>query len=70
MVGCADNGLYAFKASNGRLLWKIECGKSVLASPAVHKGRVYFGASDGIFRAADIRSGKICWTFGGVGAFV
>lgn len=70
MVGCADNGLYAFKASNGRLLWKIECGKSVLASPAVHKGRVYFGASDGIFRAADIRSGKLCWTFGGVGAFV
>lgn len=69
-VGCADNGLYAFRASDGKQLWKCATDKSVLSSPAIVDGTVYFGDSDGKFRAVDLRSGRIRWTFGGVGGFV
>lgn len=70
VVGCAENGIYAYKAKNGKLAWMVETEKSVLASPTIHNGRVYCGASDGKFRAIDLKSGKQLWCFEGVEGFV
>lgn len=70
IVGCAGNGLYAFKASDGSLAWKVETEKSVLGSPSVFDGKVYFGASDGKFRAVNAKDGSAVWTFDGVEGFV
>lgn len=70
VVGCADGGIYAFKAKNGKLAWKVDSDKSVLASPAVYGGRIFCGASDGKFRAIDARTGKVLWIYDGVEGFV
>ena len=70
ILGCADGGVYAFGAKDGRLIWRAETGKSVLASPVRLGRRIFIGASDGCFRALRLRNGREIWNFDGVDGFV
>jgi len=54
----------------GKLLWRVKADKSVLASPAIHNGIVYIGASDGIFRAIRLKDGSGLWSYNGMKGFV
>lgn len=54
----------------GKLLWKVKAEKSVLPAPAIHKGIVYIGASDGVFRALRLKDGSEMWRYSGIKGFV
>lgn len=54
----------------GKLVWKVKAEKSVLPSPAIHKGIVYIGASDGVFRALRLNDGSEVWRYCGIKGFV
>jgi outer membrane protein assembly factor BamB/predicted phosphohydrolase len=54
----------------GKLLWKVKAEKSVLPAPAIHKGIVYIGASDGVFRALRLKDGSEVWRYSGIKGFV
>jgi outer membrane protein assembly factor BamB len=41
-----------------------------LGSPTVFGNLVYIGASDGVFRAIDIKSGKVAWSYNGIKGFI
>lgn len=69
-VGCADGKLYALNAGTGDILWHAEASKSILSSPVIHDGKVYFGASDGVFRCVKLEDGAKVWEYDGVGGFV
>jgi outer membrane protein assembly factor BamB len=64
-VGADGGGLYAFKTSDGTLLWNQPTGGQIICSPAVARGVVYVGGGDTIsgqlsaFKAAD---GTPLWT--------
>ena len=45
-------GLSALSARTGRLLWRVPVGPYLYSSPAVYKGRVYFGAYKGLVYSA------------------
>jgi outer membrane protein assembly factor BamB len=56
------SGLSALSAKSGRLLWRISAGSYVYSSPAAYKGRVYFGAYNGLVYAVSAGSGHVLWT--------
>jgi len=57
-------------SDDGRLIWRVRAEKSVLPAPAIYKGVVYIGASDGKFRALRLSDGTPVWTYDGVRGFV
>ncbi|MCQ2135545.1 MAG: PQQ-binding-like beta-propeller repeat protein [Bacteroidales bacterium] len=70
VTGCADGHLYAFNAKNGKLRWKVKAGSSILCSPVIFEEKVYFGASDGVFRCVKVGDGAEVWSYEGVEGFV
>ncbi|HAU54359.1 MAG TPA: metallophosphoesterase, partial [Sphingobacterium sp.] len=64
------HAIYAVDAGNGKLLWKVETEKAVLGSPLLHDGVAFIGGSDGKFRALDIKTGAVKWSFDQVKGFV
>jgi outer membrane protein assembly factor BamB len=46
-VGSADGNLYGLSTANGRKLWQFTAGAEIKASPAVSKGRLVIGSTDG-----------------------
>jgi eukaryotic-like serine/threonine-protein kinase len=64
--GCRDSHLYALDERTGEKKWAFSTkGSWVLNSPAVSKGKVYFGTSDtGILYAADAKTGAIEFAVG------
>ncbi len=48
----------------------MQTEKAVLGSPLLHDGVAFIGGSDGKFRALDIRTGAIKWSFDQVKGFV
>jgi outer membrane protein assembly factor BamB len=56
------SGLSALSARTGRLLWRIPVGSYMYSSPAVYRGRVYFGAFNGHVYSASAKSGHIYWS--------
>lgn len=69
IVGSGDSNIYCL-TSEGKLKWKVSTDASVLGSPIVKDGKVYIGGSDGNFRAIDAKTGKVIWTFTGIGGAV
>jgi outer membrane protein assembly factor BamB len=69
--GCRDSNLYAVDAAAGTEKWKFNNkGSWVIASPAVHDGRVYFATSDSsLFHAVDAATGAPVFQLG-TGLFV
>lgn len=70
VVGSSDNFIYGLDAHSGKLLWKVEAAKSVLGSPSMLGDLVYIGASDGVFRAINIKSGRGVWGYTGIKSFI
>ncbi|GAA4326657.1 PQQ-binding-like beta-propeller repeat protein [Flaviaesturariibacter amylovorans] len=62
VFGSADGYIYCL-STKGKLLWKTAAGAAVLGSPLVHEGTVYIGASDGRFRALDLATGALRWSY-------
>lgn len=58
--GCRDSNLYALDAATGHERWRYNNkGSWVVASPVVHKGRVYFATSDtALFLVLDAQTGS------------
>jgi outer membrane protein assembly factor BamB len=52
-----------YKQVNERFWTKIGAGGSIIAKPAVHNGRVYFGCCDKNFYCLDAATGKEIWRF-------
>ena len=59
--GCRDGHAYAVDAKTGTQKWSVDNNKGwTIASPAIHKGVVYFPTSDGTrFKAVEAATGKI-----------
>jgi outer membrane protein assembly factor BamB len=55
--------LTAFTTS-GRFLWRRGVGSYVYSSPAVDRGRVFFGAYNGVFYALRASNGATLWAHG------
>ena len=64
LVADKDNPvLAAFAADTGELLWRFFPGGRIDSSPAVYKGLVYFGATDGLVYCLDLGSGALRWKY-------
>jgi outer membrane protein assembly factor BamB len=59
----AENCVYALDAATGAVRWTFPAGAAPRLTPAFWKGKLYFGADDGIFRCVDAASGKLLWEF-------
>lgn len=58
-----DLHVYAYRTSDGRMLWKQFIGDFLACSPAVDaEGNVYVGALDGSITCIDGASGRVRWT--------
>ncbi len=66
----ADSNIYCLDVAKGKQLWKIKTGAPNVAVPLIEDGTVYIGSSDHIFRAIDLESGAIKWTFDEVKGYV
>lgn len=64
LVADKDNPvLCAFAFDSGAPLWRFIPGGRIDSSPAVYKGLVYFGATDGFVYCIDLESGVLRWKF-------
>lgn len=45
-------------------LWRIHTGMEFFAAPALCGNTLYFGGSDGTFRAVDATEGSVLWSYG------
>ena len=55
--------MYALNARTGAKLWSYATGGTVLASPAVANGVVYFGSNDYNEYALNAHTGAKLWSF-------
>ena len=65
--GCDAGKMHAFDARTGAIRWEhVATGaspqKGVWSSPAVHDGRLYYGAYNGVLYALDAATGQEIWT--------
>lgn len=68
-VGSVEERVYALNAFSGRELWHVAVAGSVVDTPAVADGRIYFGTAPApppgptatFFYAVDARTGAIVW---------
>ena len=64
LVADRDNPvLAAFAADSGQPVWRFLPGGQIDSSPAVYKGLVYFGATDGFVYCLDLASGQLRWKY-------
>jgi outer membrane protein assembly factor BamB len=61
-IGCVNNDLYAFNASNGNVIWSFATKGPILSIPAVVNGYVYTGADDGNVYCLDATTGAKVWS--------
>jgi outer membrane protein assembly factor BamB len=67
-VGANNDTLYCFDAVTGDVIWKFEAFYEVFSSPAVDRGKVYFGeglhyTEDATFYCVDAATGQEVWQF-------
>ncbi len=64
LVADKDNPvLYALAAGTGEPVWQFIPGGRIDSSPAIYKGLVYFGASDGFVYCLDLSNGTLVWKY-------
>ena len=64
LVADKDNPvLCAFAAGTGEPVWRFVPGGRIDSSPAIYKGLVYFGASDGFVYCLDLSNGELRWRY-------
>src|SRR5439155_21099628 len=71
----ADRRVYAVDLQTGNMRWNVQIPGSVLSSPTVANGWVYFGGADGRIYRLSTRRGELSWQYPGaatnpVGGFV
>ena len=66
----ADSFIYCVNKFDGALNWKVATGDALVSVPVIEDDIIYVGASDGIFRALDVRHGEIIWQYEDVGSYV
>ncbi|MBN1444226.1 MAG: PQQ-like beta-propeller repeat protein, partial [Planctomycetes bacterium] len=59
----SEHKVVALDAATGERRWESFAEAPVRLAPAIHAGRVYFGADDGIVRCLDAASGRRVWSF-------
>ncbi|RYZ22663.1 MAG: metallophosphoesterase [Chitinophagaceae bacterium] len=62
VFGSTDGHVYCL-SDKGKLAWKLKADAAVLGSPLISEGTVYIGASDHRFRAIDLESGRLLWSY-------
>ena len=63
-----EHSLYAFRLSDGQLVWQYSTNDYVNSSPAVYGNTVYVGGNDGYIYALNTETGALRWKFNGGGA--
>jgi outer membrane protein assembly factor BamB len=64
LVADKDNPvLCAFAADTGEPVWRFIPGGRIDSSPAIYKGLVYFGATDGFVYCLDLSDGSLRWKY-------
>jgi outer membrane protein assembly factor BamB len=63
-VPSSTGGSLTAFSTHGRYLWRIGTGSYVYSSPAVWRGKVFFGSYNGVLYAVSARSGALRWTVG------
>jgi outer membrane protein assembly factor BamB len=64
-----EHSLYAFRTSDGQLVWQYLTSDYVNSSPAVYGDTVYVGGDDGYLYALTSATGTLRWKFNGGGAY-
>ena len=59
----AENALYAIDAATGRVRWTWVGEAAPRLAPALHDGRLLFGADDGKVHCLRADDGRTCWVF-------
>ena len=62
-VGASDRILYAFSATDGKIVWELKMGEYISSSPCIANGVVYVGGQDAKLYAVDSKTGKTIWSF-------
>ncbi|MGB6678406.1 MAG: PQQ-binding-like beta-propeller repeat protein [Terriglobales bacterium] len=60
-LGTDYNGLYAFSAQTGAVLWNYTSVNEWVSTPLVADGLVFFGDREGYFYALNAHSGTLVW---------
>ncbi len=53
-----SGGLTALSADAQQVLWHFDAGAAINATPLLADGKLFFGASNGIFYAIDVNDGR------------
>jgi outer membrane protein assembly factor BamB len=61
-IGSTDQNVYAFNASNGKVIWNFATKAPIYSTPAVVNGYVYTGADDGNVYCLDATTGGLVWS--------
>ncbi|MEO7443919.1 MAG: PQQ-binding-like beta-propeller repeat protein [Ferruginibacter sp.] len=62
VLGSANGYIYCLNLA-GNLTWTYKAREAVLGSPLIENNVVYIGASDSSFRALDLTTGKLRWSY-------
>ncbi len=60
-VGSGDGAIYALRPTDGELIWRVQTGGRVRATPTVDGDTLYIGDADGVFHALDRATGRARW---------
>jgi outer membrane protein assembly factor BamB len=63
VISTTDSTISCYAIATQKILWTIKTGAAVVAPPVIKDGVVYCGASDRKFRAIDLKSGKVRWSY-------
>jgi len=69
VIGNSDGNVYALEIATGKLLWKLETGHRVWATPLIVDDTVYVGSMDRHMYALDLSDGTVLWELETTGAF-
>lgn len=58
----AIDGMVAWNRDSGQEIWRLKTVNGIEGGAAMIRDRVFFGASDGLFYAVDVRNGSILWS--------
>ncbi len=63
VFGGCDGLLHVVRAGDGTAVHRIPLGSYVAATAALREGRAYVGHYDNAFVCADVRAGRVLWTY-------
>lgn len=58
-----DGILYVLDRATGTLIWSFTAGAAIQTTPAIHQGKLFFGADDWTVYCLDAISGRQLWSF-------